>query len=833
MRFIFARFRPAIRAAHLSFPDAFTQDLRYALRTCRRGPGFTLVAVLTLAIGIGANTAVFSLVNAVLLRPLSYPDPSRLVWFLTTAPEGPYGDASDAKFNAWRSIPSTFASVAAFRFSNMNLTGGDRFESVLAGEVTEEFFQLFGAHTQAGRTFTVAEERPGGTSVVVISDAFWTRWFHRSDAVGRTIALNRRTYVVIGVLQAGFDTTTLTSADSPAPDVWVTLPIDPASTTREAQFVVAGRLRQSVSLGEAQARVAAAAGDLRRRFPGYIRAGDSATVERFQPFLARHDRDPLLVLSGAVGLVLLIACANLANLLVARGAARSSELAMRAVLGASRRRIVQQLVTESLLLAAVGGAAGGALGRIAIAVVVALTGPTITRIGLTDHGVPLDATVLVFTSAIALAAVLAFGLVPALIASRVALTGRLNETGGTRVVGRHHRRVGGLLTAVEIGLAIVLLIGSALLIRTFANLEGVRPGFDTQHLLGLQVVADDQGMSSTARGRSIRVGQERLRAIPEIVDATASCCIPLFNGDATLRYVVEGRPVTGLYHGMGGWRPVGPSYFETMQIPLVAGRLFSEVDSLSGPGVVIINQAMADKWWPRGGALGQRIAVGRGIGGVWDEPAREIVGIVANVRDAALDREPQPVNYVPIGQVKAPLQLGWLVRTHGDPEALRVRIELALQQSSGGMPVATVGTMESLIHQSTARSAFRMWLMSAFGVIALLLAAVGVYGVTTYAVRHQTREIGIRIAIGAKPRDITRMVVMTHLGYSLAGLAGGMGCAVWMTRLLTAFLFGIAPGDPTSFVSAVIVLIVVAAVSAWIPARRAARIDPVIALRTS
>jgi putative ABC transport system permease protein len=833
MRFIFAQFRPAIRAARVPLLDAFTQDLRYALRTCRRGPGFTLVAVLTLAVGIGANTAIFSLVNAVLLRPLPYPDPSRLVWFLTTAPEGPYGDASEAKFNAWRSIPSTFASVAAFRFSNMNLTAGDHFESVLTGEVTEDFFQMFGVHTQAGRTFTAAEERSGGTSVVVISDAFWTRWFHRSSAVGQTIALNRRTYVVIGVLQAGFDTTTLTSADSPAPDVWVPLAIDPASTTREAQFVVAGRLRSSVTLGEAQARVAAAAGDLRRRFPGYVRAGDSATVERLQPFLARHDRDPLLILSGAVCLVLLIACANLANLLVARGAARSSELAMRAVLGASRRRIVQQLVTESVLLAAVGGAAGGVIGRVAIDTVVALTGPTITRIGLTDHGVPMDATVLVFTSAIALAAVLVFGLVPALIASRVALNGRFNETVDTRIAGRHYRRVGGLLTAAEIGLAIVLLVGAALLIRTFANLEGVRPGFDTRHLLALQVVADDQGMSSTARGRSIRMGQERLRAIPGIVDATASCCIPLFNGDATLRYVVEGRPLTGLYHGMGGWRPVAPSYFETMQIPLVAGRLFSEVDSPNGPSVVIINQAMADRWWPHGGALGQHITLGKGIGGVWEEPAREIVGIVANVRDAALDREPQPVNYVPIVQVKAPLQLGWLVRTHGDSEALRVPIEQALQQASGGMPVTTVGSMDSLMRESTARSAFRMWLMSAFAVIALLLAAVGVYGVMTYAVRRQTREIGIRIAIGAKPRDVTRMVVMTQLGYSLAGLAGGIACAVWMTRLLTAFLFGITPGDPASFVSAVIVLIVVAAASAWIPARRAARIDPLIALRTS
>ena len=832
MRAGFSRAQHFGRAPLISVVDTFRQDLRYAVRTCRRAPGFTLVAVLTLAIGIGANTAIFSLVNAVLLRPLSYPDPSRMVWFLTTAPEGPGGGASDVKFKMWRSIPSTFDDVVAFRFDFMNLSAGDHFDSVLGAEVTDGFFRLFGARTQVGRTFTASDALPSGANVVIISDSLWTRRFQRGAVIGRTITLNRRTYVVIGVLQAGFDTTTLTSADAPEPDVWVPLAIDPASTSREVQFVVAGRLRSTVSLAEAQARVAAAAGELRRRYPNYVRAGDGATVERFQSFLARHDRDPLLLLSGAVSLVLLIACANLANLLVARGAARSSELRMRAVLGATRGRLVQQLVTESVLLAVVGGAAGGVIGRASIAAVVAVTGPTITRIGLTRQGVPMDATVLGFTTAVALIAVLVFGLVPALIASRLARSLSVNDIGTTRVAGRRQRRIGGLLTAVEIGLSVVLLVGAALLIRTFANLEQVRLGFDPRHLLAVDVVADERGMSAAVRSQSIREGQVAVRAIPGVIDASASCCVPLRNGDGTLRYVVEGRPLTGLYHGMGGWRPVTPSYFETMRIPLVAGRLFSDSDSMSAPRVVIINQAMADRWWPGGGALGQRITLGKGIGGVWDEPTREIVGIVANVRDAAVEREPQPVNYVPIDQVQAPLQLGWLVRTQADPESLRVRIEQALQRSSGGMSVSTIGSMEHLMRQSVAQSAFRMWLMTGFAVIALLLAAVGVYGVMTYAVRQQMREIGIRIAIGATPRHVMRTVAMSQLAYSLAGLAAGIGGAVVMTRLLSAFLFGVTPADPLAFASSVIVLSVVAAASTWIPARRAARIDPLVALRS-
>jgi putative ABC transport system permease protein len=816
--------------------DAATQDLRYALRACRRAPGFTLVAVLTLAVGIGANTAMFSLVDAVFLTPLPYPDPSRLVIFMTTAPEGDYHYASEAKFNAWRTLTSTFDDVAAFRFTLTTIGSGDHVERITVGNVSADFFPLFGAGARAGRVFSAAEDRPGGERVAVISDTFWAHRFQRATAIGENLRLNGQLYTIVGILQPTFDAAIITNLHDSGPDVYVPLQVDPASMDLAATLVVGGRVRSSVSLAEAQSRAAATAADLRRRFPAYIRPGDGVTVQPYQWLLRRSDRDPLRLLSAAVGLVLLIACANLANLLLARGAARAREIAVRSAVGATRRRIVQQLLTESLVLAAIGGVAGFFLGRLAIDGLIALTGPTITRIGLTEHGVPLDLPVLIFTGAVSVTSVVAFALWPAVVSSRVDLGRRINDAESARGTGRHQRRLAGLLTAVELGIAIVLLVGAGLFVRTFANLGRVQSGFDTHDVFAWQVTDDPQVRNTADVAVAIRNGQARLRAIPGVITATASWSLPIGNGDQTLRYVIEGRRLDGLYHGMGGWRPVGPDYFETMKIPVVRGRAFTDRDSVDAARVVIINQAMADKWWPHGDAIGARVTLGRGIGGAWDEPSREIVGIVANVRDVALDADPQPTNYVPIAQLTNGVstlmdEMTWLVRTDGAPGSILARITQALQDASRGRSVAMVGELDTLIGRSTARAAFRMWLMSAFASIALMLAAIGVYGVMAYAVRQRTREIGIRIAIGAEPRQVTQMVVLASLRAALVGIVGGVASAVWVSRLLTAFLFRITPWDPVAFSTAVIALTLVAAIAAWIPARRAARVDPLLALR--
>jgi putative ABC transport system permease protein len=427
-----------------------------------------------------------------------------------------------------------------------------------------------------------------------------------------------------------------------------------------------------------------------------------------------------------------------------------------------------------------------------------------------------------------------FGVAPALMASRVDLTRRFAEQ--SRRQSGAHRRFGGLLSASEIAVAVVLLTAAMLFIRTFANLGAVEPGFDPHGLLAVQVTTDAHNITTSREARTIQDARELIRATPGVIDATASMSVP-FDTDslASLRYVIEGRPLDGPYHGIGNWRPVAARYFETLRIPLLRGRTFTDRDSFNAPPVVIINQAMADKWWPHGDAIGQRVVLGRGTG--WDEPPRGIVGIVANLRDESLDQEPAPSNYVPIAQLpdrvaaSALGQLTWIVRTQSPSEPLGRRIVQLVQHAHGGMPTQSLGEVTAIMERSKSHAGFRTWLMASFAAIAVLLAAIGVYGVIAYAVRQRTREIGIRMAIGADPRGIVRLVVFSSLRYSLAGLVVGVVCAAVAARALKAFLFGITSHDPMAFALASVVLGCVAAAAAWVPARRAADIDPIVALR--
>ena len=812
--------------------QSFVQDLRYAARSWRRTPGFAATAVLTLTIGIAVNTAVFSLVNAVLLRPLPFPEVSRIVWFLNSTPDGISAGASDAKFNTWRTLSSTFESVSGFAFPSMLLRTGDRFDEVIVGHVTPQFFSLFGAKVEIGRVFTTDEGVPGGHRVALISDSLWRRRFGARDARGQLLELDRQQYEIVGVLEPGFDSKTFTTARYADADVWVPLVIDPASMDVVNHFAIAGRLRPNVSLMEAQARVSAAAEQLRRRLPEYFQQTDRATVLSFQSVLARHDRQQLLVLTGAVGLVLLIACANIANLLLSRAADRASEIATRAALGATRARLVGQLLTEAVLLTCVGAILGIGMGRFAIQMVVHWTGPTITRIGLTGSGVPTDPRVVVYAAAASLLAFICFSVAPAVIASRIDLSARFAGRSGPR----SRNRLGGVVTAAEMALAVVLLVAATLLIRTFANIGAVPVGFDTNNLIAFQMTRDAAGHRASELAQSIEEASDALRTIPGVVRVTASEAAP-FDPDTaiSLRYIIEGRPLNGAYHGIDAWRPVGSQYFETLQIPLVRGRLFTSADSFHSLPVIIINQAMADKWWPRADPIGQRVIVGRGSGG-WENPPRQIIGVVANVRDESLDQDPIPTNYVPFAQLNDVVaasvlkQVAWIVRTSGS-RSLSPRILESLGRFSGGMPTVSLGDISATMDGSRARARFRMWLMTAFAGIATFLAAIGVYGVASYRVRRRTREIGIRLALGADTPDVVREVLLDSLRFSVAGLLIGVGLAASAARILNALVFGVTSRDPASFAVTCCLVLLVAIVAAWLPARRAASVDPIVALR--
>jgi predicted permease len=446
----------------------------------------------------------------------------------------------------------------------------------------------------------------------------------------------------------------------------------------------------------------------------------------------------------------------------------------------------------------------------------------------------MDARVLGFTCGAAFAAVVVFGVAPALIASQIDVTRRFAEQSGRHVTT--NRRFGGLLAAGEIAVAVVLLTAAMLFIRTFAKLGAVEPGFDPHNLLAVQVTTDTHNITTLQEARTIQNARELIRGMPGVVDVTASLSVP-FDADtgASLRYVIEGRAFDGPYHGIGNWRPVAARYFETLRIPLLRGRTFTNGDSFDARPVVIINQAMADKWWPHGNAIGQRVIIGRGTG--WDEPPREIVGIVANIRDESLDQEPVRTKYVPIAQLRDRVsasalgQLTWIVRTQSPSDVLGRRIVQLVQQAHGGMPTRSLGDVTAILERSKSHAGFRTWLMASFAGIAVLLAAIGVYGVIAYAVRQRTREIGIRMAIGADPRGVVRLLVVSSLRYSLAGVVVGVACAVLAARALKAFLFGITSHDPMAFAVACFVLGCVAAAAAWVPARRAGEIDPIVALR--
>jgi len=814
------------------------QNLRYAVRTLRNSPGFAAVAILTLALGIGANTAIFSVVNAVLLQPLSYPNPDRLVELELSSPQGNGNVTSVPKFNVWREQTDVFDSVAAYDFSGpgINLTGGDRPELIKGIHVSADYFRVFGAPVALGRTFTPEEDRPGGPAVVVISNGLWRNRFGGDPGIlNRTIDLGQEPYTIIGVIGP-------TYSGDPQSDIWLPLKPDPNSVDQGHYLRATARLKPGVTLVQAQAAMKHAADQFNRKFPNspVMGPGTSFTAIPLRDSVIGDVRFGLLLLFGAVGFVLLIACANVANLLVARATIRRREIAIRSALGAGRSRLMWQLLTESLLLSLAGGVLGLGLGYVGVRALLAINPSDIPRIGEQGAAVALDWRVLVFTLVAAILTGILFGLVPALSTSRSDISNTLRESGARSGTGLRHNKARAVLVITEMALALVLLVGAALLIRTFGALRGVNPGFDARNVLIMEMSLHGGRFEKAAGVDQLeREGRRRIESLPGVTAVAMTCCVPL-EGGFGLPFIIEGRPLTnGPYHGGATWLTISPHYFDVFRIPLISGRVFTDQDNGAADRVVVINQALAKEYWPKGDALGARISIGKGVGPEFDEPPRQIIGIVADVREGALSRPPDQIMYVPFAQVNDGIialnnrivPVTWVVRTKLQPFSVSADVQRELREASGGLPVAHIRSMQQVVGESTARNDFYMTLLTIFAGVALLLAAIGVYGLMAYSVQQRTQEIGVRMALGASPQQVRRMVVIQGMQLALVGVVIGVASALGLTRLMSSLLYGVKPWDPITIALVAVLLSCVTLLATYLPARRASRVDPMVALR--
>ena len=824
--------------------DTFIRDIKHSIRMFLKTPGFTITAVAALALGIAANTAIFSVVNAVLLKPLPVADPDRFVMLMNTfvTDKGESGSgpgASPAKFQHWRAQSAVLQDVSAFRTGVMNYTGGDTPEQVRSMQMSADGFRSWGIPILRGRAYTQQEDLPHGPRMALISQGFWTRRFAGDpQIVGKTISLSGEPYTVIGIVAAN----PAMREFGPPSDVYVPFQIDPNTTDQGHYFQVVGRLNPGVSLKQAQARLQASAAEYRTKFPFALGPKNGFTVTPFREAMVQNVRTVLLVLLGAVSLVLLIACANVANLLLARAAGRRREIAIRAAIGAARGRMVRQLLTESVLLSVAGGALGLLLGFAGIRALLMVNTAGLPRLGQDGAAVGIDWRVVLFAATVSLITGIAFGLFPALAGSRADLNAVLKDSSGRSGTGLRQNKARAALVLSEMSLAVILLAGSALLIRTFLALYAVNPGFDTNNVVTMKMSLTGPKFEKTAgAAQMVRIALDRLRALPGVNVATASCCLPLQGGYGLSFNIVGRAPTEGPSTGGGGFAPVSAGYFEAFKIPIKRGRSFNDRDDGNAPPVAIINEAMAKRFWKDGDPLSDRILIGGGAKNMKelrDEPVRQIIGIVGDLRDGGLNNDPGPKMYVPQSQVPDALSalgfsiypMAWIVRTAANPAPLVPAVQEQLRQATG-LPVTDVHSMDEVVSLSTARQRFNMLLMTVFGCSALLLAAIGIYGLMAYSVEQRTQEIGIRMALGAGTGQVRNMVVRQGMGLALAGVAIGIAAAFGLTRYLESLLFGVKARDPIVFVSVPLMLMVVALSSIWFPAARASRVNPVESLR--
>jgi len=788
------------------------QDAKFAVRTLAKTPGFTAVAVITLALGIGANTAIYSVVNAVLFKGLPYPNLSRLVFINESLPKSPYLNVAWPDFLDWRAQNQVFVDMAAFQPNSMQYHGGDEPESVRCGWVTGSLFPLLGAKPTLGRIFSPEEEKPGAAAVAVVSYRFWRNQLKGDpQVVGKPVGFANGA-IVIGVLGPEFQ------LQPGEPDVFFPAGAragDPDFTNRANHpgLMVIAEMRPGVSIGRVRAEMKTIMSRLAQAFPESNR-DETARVALMTDRLLGDARTDLWILLGAVAFVLLIACANVAHLALARAAGRQREFAVRVAIGASRSRLIRQMLAESLLLSLAGGGAGLLMAYWCLPPLVAMYPATLP--GLKD--VRLDSGVLLFTLGVCLLAAALFGLAPILQLLRAGMTTGLKEAAASPGSGR---RIRSALFVAEIAVAIVLTVGSGLLLRSLAAALDVNPGFQADHLLALDVVHSGGGPA-----RHFQFFQEALDRIaldPGVESASAAMCPPLSGTCWTSPYELEGqtppsqRPWTALNMAM-------PGYLQTMRVPLMEGRLFTAADTGGSGRIVIVNQTLARLVWPHGGAVGKHIRIVYGGGDL------EVVGVVADVKQDGLDSPAVSEAYVPAAQMPVNF-MTIVVRTSVDPASLTRGTVAAIRSVEKSQAVSHIAPMTKVLAASVARRKFAAFLLGVFGALALVLSVVGVSGIMAYTVTQRTREFGIRMAMGARPGQVSRLVLGQGLRLTAIGVALGLAAAAGLTRLLTSMLFHVKSRDPLTFVAVAVLLTAAAAMACLVPARRAARVDPMTALR--
>lgn len=807
--------------------ETLLKDIRYGFRMLLKKPGFTVVAVITLALGIGANTAIFSVVHAALLRPLPYEKPDQLVMLWeSNQPRGlEQSQVSPVTYCDWREQKQLFEKIAGWWYPQVNLTDtGTEPQRVRTVDVTDGFFDVLGTRPLMGRGFQPGEDRPGGDSIAVIGHALWqSRYNADPNIVGKAITLDGRSFSVIGVMPAGFNYPNDT-------EVWCPLGWEPRQHSRNARFFeVAARLKPGVTLKQVQTEMTALSGRIAQE-NSQSNKDWSAVVVSLRDQLVGNFRKALMVLFGAVGLVLLIACANVANLLLARAGIRQKEVAIRLALGATRGRLMRQLLTESILLALLGGVLGLLLAIWGADMLLKINPVAIPQV----DEFSVNWRILGFSLGVSLVTGLIFGLAPALQASRFDLNRTLKEGGRDSQTGGS--RIRSALVVAEIAIALVLLVGAGLLLKSFMRLQGVDPGYNSANVLtfSLQLPSAtyrDWRQVSDLYSQLIA----RLKTVPGVQSADATGFLPLEGGWPT-KFFIQGQPppVQG-EEPIAQHRPVSEGYFQTMGVRVLRGRKFEERDNADAPGVMIVNEALVRRYFPNEDPIGKHLTTtGRQYGPLGrvmpSSLEMEVVGVVGDEKNSSLSKTAEPAIYFSHRQFSY-RSMSIAVRTTAAPLGLLNTVRNEVWALDRNLPVSNVKTMDQRMGEAVAQPRFSAVLLGLFAALALLLAAVGIYGVISYTVEQRTHEIGIRMALGAGRRDVLRLVIRQGMLLTLTGVVTGLGAAFGLTRLLSSLLFGVSATDPWTFVLISLLLITIALLACWIPARRATKVDPIVALR--